>query len=76
MFEVEETVNRLLLYEVYTIIVFCAGVNAYLGIMAIFSSGLVSLSEYTNLVVLGFSLSFFSAFSSAAGSFAAPEADG
>lgn len=52
--------------------VFCAGVNAYLASIAIFSSGLVSLSEYTNLADFGFSFSFsfFTAFSSLAPSLA------
>lgn len=57
-------------------IVFCVGVNAYLAITAIFSSGLVSLSEYTNLVDLGFSLSFFAALSSPASSLVGGGASG
>lgn len=60
--------------------VFCAGVNAYLASIAIFSSGLVSLSEYTNLVDFGFSFSFsfLAALSSPASSLAgaAAVADG
>lgn len=39
------------------------GANAYLGICAIFSSGLTSLSEYINFMFLSFS--FFPFFSSA-----------